>query len=324
MYIIYTDLHIESEYQVEANLCQSDNLLSTRLDAWGHHLCFFKVGCNWFNPQASTILSCGWRTTWCFKNLDKKAKECSTQKQRIICWSSLSAWSSWPPWVLPSWQIAHEVVVPNKIHQDCINPATFRSATHVYKNLPHLRDSFHMDHFWHFNGSFFIYHLQTAAIWSIFINRHVPQNIASCWTLDQVPLNEFQPEELQQSSLHTWKHFSEMFETTFKLKVRQKVSLAQEKKRHHERTPSPNCSWCTWWLSLAHASQCIWPTTFCCRTRSSRWNFEDLNTFTESLWLLFIKLWFCRLGHWNRFLLVDTYLSEQKYYLQMQGKSIST
>ena len=230
MYIIYTDLHIESEYQVEANLCQSDNLLSTRLDAWGHHLCFFKVGCNWFNPQASTILSCGWRTTWCFKNLDKKAKECSTQKQRIICWSSLSAWSSWPPWVLPSWQIAHEVVVPNKIHQDCINPATFRSATHVYKNLPHLRDSFHMDHFWHFNGSFFIYHLQTAAIWSIFINRHVPQNIASCWTLDQVPLNEFQPEELQQSSLHTWKDFSEMFETTFKLKVRQKVSLAQEKK----------------------------------------------------------------------------------------------
>lgn len=144
---IYTHLHIESEYQVEANLCQSDNLLSTRLDAWGHHLCFFKVGCNWFNPQASTILSCGWRTTWCFKNLDKKAKECPTQKQRIICWSSLSAWSSWPPWVLPSWQIAHEVVVPNKIHRDCVNPATFRSATHqfwrnyvciphVYNNLP--------------------------------------------------------------------------------------------------------------------------------------------------------------------------------------------
>lgn len=58
-----------------------------------------------------------------------------------------------------------------------------------HTNSPHLRDSFHMDHFWHFNGSFFIYHLQTAAIWSIFINRHVPQNIASCWILDQVPLN---------------------------------------------------------------------------------------------------------------------------------------
>lgn len=63
---------------------------------------------------------------------------------------------------------------------------------------------------------------------------------------------------------------------------------------------------------------------FCCRTRSSRWNFEDLNTFTESLWLLFIELWFCRLGHWNLFLLVNTYLSEQKYYLQMQGKTISS